>query len=164
MCVCVCCFSCFQTQDNLFHYLDVCLIFCLFLFWNFVVVCFLLSIKQFLSKKWNSPNPQNEKCTKTTLRQKQLIQVQNYCFVGGCPLKLFVFWKQNEISGFSPLPKTKNPPKCKKCVKNWSKVVLKIGPSVLRNISGSIITQLCGHSLSLSSPLSAGLMRFWQKN
>ena len=57
-------------------------------------------------------------------------------FVFCVSFNLAFFWKHYKNRGFSPKKKTKKKQISK--VKNWSKLKLKIGPGMLRNIIGPV--------------------------
>ena len=136
-----------------------------------------LPIKNISQKIGIAKNPKMKNAEKRTLGQEQLAQVCSHIvsfFLFLCFFKFCIFcWKHYKNRGFRPPPppKRKNTKKNKNpSVKNWSKLALKTGPSMLRNKLGPVFNTRIGYCFcffffSLTIPLlSAGRTRFSKKN
>ena len=170
-------FFCFESSCLIYF----CFVSCFILLVVFGFCCFhilyffefWLPIKKHLWKKWKLQKNQKWKMhKKRTFWQEQLAQVclQIVSFFLFCVSLNFALFAENTIKiGVSAkTKKKKNTKKNKKpSVKNWSKLALKTGPSMLRNKIGpvfnarNVVFFLFLSSFFLKIPLlSAGRMRF----
>ena len=145
----------------LFCFVSSCLIYfcfvsCFFVVVFFVLVAFIFCIFYFgylsknLSEKIGNCK-KNRKCRKKrTFWQEQLAQVcwqiVSFFLSFLCFFKFFMFsWKHFKNRGFSQNKKKKNTNKNKQpSVKNWSKLALKTGPSMLHNKIGPVFNDRNG--------------------
>ena len=143
---------CWESQNYIFlgfAYCFLVVVFC-FLLWYFVIFYFWLPIKNIFQNYGNSKNPQNEECwkKKRTFWREQLALlcsqiVSFFFFFRLCFFKFCMFcWKHYKSRGFSPPPPKKKTKQNSK-VKTWSKLKLKIGPSMLRNKIGPVKLKKC---------------------
>ena len=174
-CFSACCLVLFWII--MFDFFLLCILFscccCFFLFlllWYFVIFDFWLPIKKHLWKFGNCKKKKMKNAEKWTFWQEQLAQVcsQIVSFFLFCVSLNFACFAENTIKigvsakKFKKHTKNKNP-----SVKNWSKLALKTGPSMLCNKIGPVFNATNGSFfcffffLFLKNPLlSAGRTRF----
>ena len=140
-----CCLALFWII--MFDFLLLCILFsysCCFWFFVAFIFCFLListTYQKTSLKKWKLQKKTKMKnAQKSTLWQEQLAQVcsQIVSFFLFCISLNLSFFAENTIK-YGVSAQTKNTKKTKKAsVKNWSKLALKTGPSMLRNKIGPV--------------------------
>ena len=172
-----CLLSSFVLNHHVWFIFALYLVFFFLLFLAFVafIFCNFLNLG-YLSKNISetleiAKNTKMKNAQKRTFWQEQLAQMcsQIVSFFLFCVSLNFAFFAENTIKiGVSAKKKKKNTKKTKKpSVKNWSKLALKTGPSMLRNQIGPVLNArnvvffLVSFSFFLKNPLlSAGRMRF----
>ena len=146
-----CLFFCFVLNHNarfgfalhlvflLLFFVLVALVFCYFLIFGYLSKTSLKFLDIAKKQKWIMQKDGR-------FWEEQLAQVYSQimtCFTFLCFFKMCMFCsKHNKNRGIGQKKKQKTSKKQKTCYKNWSKVVLNIGPSMLRNKLDQFLTQL----------------------
>ena len=148
-----CSLSCFVLNHDIWfvialHLVFFLLFFVLFLLLWYFVISILATYQKHLSKFWKLQKSQKWKMqTKTDILTRAVstsVLTNSVFFLSCVSLKKFAVFAESTINIGVSSKKQKHKINKNYCVKNWSKVVIKTGPSMLCNIVGPILNTRIG--------------------